>query len=157
MIDNINPFDIFNKGWALLTSGTIDDHNSMTISWGEMGTLWRKSVVTVYVKPCRYTHEFMEQNDYFVLSFFKDECKKALGIMGSKSGREIDKDKLSGLSPISHNNVTIYKEAYMTLVCKKIYQNDLKIDNIPLQEIDTYYQEEAPHTMYIGEVVEVVK
>jgi len=47
----------------------------MTISWDELGTLWNKSVTTVYVKPCRYTYNFMEENDYFVLSFFQEEYR----------------------------------------------------------------------------------
>ena len=77
--------------------------------------------------------------------------------MGSKSGRDVNKDELSGLTPIEHDGLTIYKEAKMTLICKKIYQNDLILDNIPQKEVETYYQEEAPHRMYIGEVIKVIK
>ena len=151
------PFALFHETWALLTAGPINDHNSMTISWGGLGTLWNKDVATVYVKPCRYTYQFMEKNDYFVLSFFDEKYKKSLLVMGSKSGRDFNKDELSGLTPIEHEGLTIYKEAKMTLICKKIYQNDLVLDNIPQKEAETYYQEEAPHRMYIGEVVKVIK
>lgn len=151
-----NPFNIFDKGWALVTSGPIDKHNSMTISWGALGTLWNKPVVTIYIKPCRYTHDFIENNDLFVVSFFDEEYKKALGIMGTKSGRDVDKDQLSNLTPIKHQDVTIYKEASITLICKKIYQNDLDINNIPIQEINNHYNVEKAHTMYIGEVVEII-
>ena len=157
MLDNTNPFDLFNKCWALVTAGPIEKHNSMTVSWGELGTLWRKSVATIYIKPCRYTHIFMEENELFVISFFDENYKKALGIMGSKSGKDVDKDKLSGLTPIAHNDVAIYKEASLTLICKKIYRHDLVKENIPQKEIETYYQVEEPHTMYIGEVVEIIK
>ena len=156
MIDNIKPFDLFHEGWALVTAGPIDNHNSMTVSWGELGTLWSKSVATIYIKPCRYTHKFMEENDLFVISFFKEEYRKALSIMGSKSGRDVNKDEMSGLTPVKHNEVTIYKEAEVSLVCKKIYRHDLVKDNIPEKEIKTYYQIEKPHTMYIGEVVEII-
>ena len=86
------PFEIFHNDWALVTAGPINKHNSMTVSWGGMGTLWSKSVVTIYIKPCRFTYQFLEENDYFVVSFFDEEYKKALGIMGSKSGRDINKD-----------------------------------------------------------------
>lgn len=160
MIDKLNdirPFEIFNKTWALLTVGPIDNHNSMTISWGEMGTLWGKNVCTVYVKPCRYTYEFMESNDYFVLSYYDEKYKKALSVMGSNSGRKVDKDKLSGLTPIKHGDVTFYKEAKLTIVCKKIFYSDLMLDNIPNDAKNTYYKVEKPHRMYIGEVVEVIK
>ena len=153
----IRPFDLFHKGWALLTAGPIDDHNSMTISWGELGTLWNKNVATVYVKPCRYTYNFMEGNDYFVISFFDEEYRDALSIMGSKSGRDINKDELSGLTPVNYEGVTIYKQAKISLICKKIYFNDLLLENIPSDAIKHHYQSEAPHRMYIGEVIKIIK
>ena len=157
MLDNIKPFDLFNKSWALVTAGPINNHNSMTVSWGELGTLWRKNVATIYIKPCRYTHEFMENNEFFVISFFDEEYRKALSIMGTKSGRDVNKDKLSGLTPIGYKDITMYKEAKMTIICKKIYQHDMVLENIPKEALDTYYKAEAPHTMYIGEVIEIIK
>ncbi len=153
----LKPFELFDKQWSLLTAGTLEKHNSMTISWGGIGTLWGKAVATVYVKPCRYTHEFMESNDYFVLSFFSDEYRQNLAVMGSKSGRDINKDEASKLTPIQHGEVVIYKEASMTFICKKIYQNDLDINNIPEAEINNHYSTQAPHTMYIGEIIEIIK
>ena len=38
----------FDSEWALLTAGTIEKFNSMTISWGGVGTLWGKPVVTAF-------------------------------------------------------------------------------------------------------------
>lgn len=152
-----NPFEIFDKQWALVTAGSFSHHNSMTISWGAMGTIWNKRVVTIYIKPARYTHKFIEENEYFVLSFFKEEYRNALSIMGSISGRNADKDKEAKLTPMEHNGVTIYKEADMTLICKKIYQNDLDKNAIPKEQVDRYYKVEEVHTMYIGEVVEIIK
>ena len=38
-------FETFNSGWALLTAGDYNNRNSMTVSWGFMGTLWGKNVV----------------------------------------------------------------------------------------------------------------
>ena len=151
------PFAIFAKEWALLTAGPVNDHNSMTISWGEMGTLWGKDIVTVFVKPCRHTYSFMEKNDYFVLSFYNEEYRAALGIMGSKSGRDVDKDEIAGLTPIEYEGVTIYKEAIRTFICKKIYAADLKLDSIPENELKTYYEVDKPHRLYIGEVTKVIE
>ena len=153
----IKSFELFDKKWALLTAGTIENHNSMTISWGGTGTLWSKPVVTVYVKPCRYTHIFMEENDYFVVSFSPEEYRKKLLIMGSKSGRENNKDELSGLTPVTYKNVTIYQEAEMTIICKKIYHQQFDLKNIPQKDIDTYYLKEEPHTMYVGEVIDILQ
>lgn len=151
------PFELFDKTWSLLTAGPIENHNSMTISWGEMGTLWGKKVATVYVKPIRYTYSFMEKNDIFVLSFFDESFRKALSIMGSKSGRDLNKDEAAGLTPIPHGDTTIYKEAKLTLICRKIYQNDLVLENIPEAVVQTYYTKEKPHRMYVGEVIEMIE
>ena len=60
---SLSPFTAFDKNWALVCAGPINGHNAMTISWGELGTLWGKSVATVYVKPARHTYSFMEKND----------------------------------------------------------------------------------------------
>ena len=96
---NINPFTLFDRDWALLTAGSIERFNSMTISWGSLGTLWGKPIATVYVKPVRYTHNFMEESEYFTLGFFEEKYRSALMLMGSKSGRDTDKAAASGFTP----------------------------------------------------------
>ncbi len=150
------PFTIFDKKWALLTAGKENDFNTMTISWGGMGTLWSKPVVTVYVKPIRYTYKFMEKNDYFTVSFYSDEYKKVLGVLGSKSGRDIDKMNSSGLTPEYLEHGMTFKEAQITLVLKKIYYQDLDQTKFPKDAVDRYYKTEAPHRMYVGEVIDII-
>ena len=79
---SLDIFTQFDKKWALVTAGNQDSFNTMTISWGGMGTIWNKPVATVYVRTSRYTHEFMDNNDYFTVSFFPEEYKQTLGILG---------------------------------------------------------------------------
>ena len=153
---NNYTYDKFKSEWALVTAGDISHHNSMTISWGGVGTIWNKDVVTIYIKPVRYTHTFIDSNDMFVVSFFPIEYRKALSIMGSVSGRDVNKDQESNLTPYEYKGVTLYKEAKISFICKKIYHNELDINSIPQEHIATYYTKEAPHTMYIGEIVEIV-
>ena len=121
-----------------------------------MGTLWRKKAVTVYVKPVRYTYEFMNNNDHFVLSFFDEKYKPSLSVMGTKSGKDVNKDELAKLTPVEYKGVTIYKEAKTTIICRKMYFNDLDINNIPQEAIDNFYLKEKPHRMFIGEVIEII-
>lgn len=92
-------FRKFDKQWALVTAGTPEHYNTMTISWGSLGTLWRRPVATVYVKKNRYTFEFMEQSDYFTVSFYPQEQRRALSLLGSTSGRDGDKVAAAGLMP----------------------------------------------------------
>lgn len=147
----------FDEQWALLTAGPKDHFNTMTISWGGMGTLWSKPVITVYVKPCRYTYEFMENNDYFVVSFFGGQYKKDLGILGSRSGRDGDKLSLTSLTPVEIEHGMTYKEATQTIVCRKIYEQDLDKQKIPQEAIDRYYSDEPVHKMYVGEVINIIE
>lgn len=148
---------LFADKWALVTAGVIDDFNTMTISWGGMGTIWNKPVATVYVKPVRYTHDFMEKNEFFTISFFSEEHRDALKLLGTRSGRDCDKVALSGLTavPCAEDRVT-FREAETTLFCRKIYAQDLDIFAVPPDARRTYYSSEAPHTMYIGEIVSVL-
>ena len=66
------PFENFSKEWALVTAGSKDGYNTMTIGWGAMGTLWSTPVVIVFVKPVRYTSEFLKDNEYFCLGDNRD-------------------------------------------------------------------------------------
>ena len=149
-------FAQFNDKWALLSAGTKDDHNTMTISWGGMGTLWSKPVVTVYVKPCRYTYKFMNDNEYFTVSFYPEDKKPALMIMGSKSGRDIDKDAAAGLIVRDLEKAVTYEEAEVTLLCRKIYRQDMDASHMPEDVVKTHYSIEEPHRLFIGEVVDII-
>lgn len=151
-----NSFTIFDKEWALLTAGKSERYNTMTISWGGLGTLWGKPVATVYVKPVRYTHEFMEQSEYFTVSFYAEKYRPALSLLGSVSGRDGDKVAKAGLTPRALDNAVTFEEAKTTLVCRKIYRQDLDTAQMPAGVVSSYYAEEAAHTMYIGEVVDIV-
>ena len=154
---NVNAFKLFDEEWALITAGTKEDgYNTMTASWGGLGTLWSKPVATVYVKPIRYTHEFMEKNEYFTVSFYTEEQRKALALLGSLSGRDGDKVSKAGLTPAFLDKGVTFKEARVTLLCKKIYRHDFELEQAPQDARERYYASEPPHTMYIGEVVQIL-
>ena len=152
-----NKFDEFESGLVLVTAGTIDKFNTMTIGWGSIGTLWSKPVCNVYIKKNRYTHEFMDNNDYFTVSFFSEQYKKDMAILGTKSGKDIDKVSLTSLTPIEKGNIVYFKEAKYTLVLKKIYKHDFDIDHVPTDVKKNYYIDEPVHTMYVGEVFDIIK
>ena len=146
----------FDSEWALLTAGTTQKFNSMTISWGGVGTLWGKHVVTAYVRTSRYTHEFMDNNEYFTVSFYKD-MKRILGVFGSKSGRDIDKMHYDGLTAKEVDGSVTFEEAEVTLVCKKLFMQQLAVENMTPEVRDAFYSGDAPHDMYIGEIVDIIR
>lgn len=149
---------VFHEDWALVTAGTqADGYNTMTISWGGLGTLWGKPVATVYVKPVRYTHSFLEKNDWFTVSFYPEECREALALLGRLSGRDGDKVAESGLTPRFLENAVTFAEARVTLLCRKIYTQPMDTAAMPEKVVETFYKVEKPHTIFIGEVVEVLR
>lgn len=154
---NVDVFNAFEGDWALVTAGVRGDYNTMTIGWGGLGTLWSRPAATVYVKKNRYTHEFMEKNDWFTVSFFPAEYRKALGYLGSHSGRDGDKVAASGLTPVYLENAVTFREASVTLLCRKMYAHDFDVAKVPPSVTDDYYKTEPPHTVYVGEVVEILK
>ncbi|MGI6074824.1 MAG: flavin reductase [Pyramidobacter sp.] len=150
-------FTLFDRGWALLTAGTKDHWNTMTVSWGALGTLWEVPTATVYVKPVRYTHEFMDACDRFTLAFFFGEHHGDLSLLGSQSGRNGDKVALTSLTPVEVEGGMSFKEAPLTLICRKMYRHDLVRAALPRSAVQKYYEREEPHTMYIGEVLGFVE
>lgn len=150
-------FEQFDKKWALLTAGNKEKFNSMTISWGGMGTLWGKPVVTAYVRTSRYTHDFMDDNDYFTVSFYPEEFKSVLGVFGSKSGRDIDKMNYEGLTAVEAGESMTFAEAEVTLVCRKLFKQKLDETNMPDDVVKAFYSNDASHDMYIGEVVDIIE
>ena len=141
-----SPFAKIGDEWALLTAGTTSGYNTMTVSWGGMGVLWGKDVVTVYVRPQRYTKEFVDANERFTLSFYAPEHKEALRYLGTHSGRDSYKATHVGFTPA-------YEQASLVLVCRKLYADDIKPEKFLDGSIDARcYPEKDYHTMYIAEV-----
>ena len=149
---SINPFTKFAKDWALVTAGTKEKFNSMTIAWGGMGTLWRVPVLQIFIRPNRYTFKFLEENEYFTVSFYDKKYKKALGIMGTKSGKDFDKVQLTGLTPKFLENGITYEEATETYVCKKIYMKEMDKSKFP-DKVSDMYKDEPAHYVIFGELV----
>lgn len=151
-----NPFRLIGDDWMLITAGNKTKYNTMTASWGGVGIMWNKPAATIYVRPQRYTFEFIEASDYFTLSFFTDEYKPALGICGKKSGREIDKAAECNLNAVSVGESIAFQEAKLILLCKKVYHNDIDPANFHDGSIDSAnYPNKDYHRMYIGEIVNV--
>ncbi|MEI3563163.1 MAG: aldo/keto reductase [Agathobacter rectalis] len=123
---SFNPFTKISKEWMLITAGDEEKHNTMTASWGGVGIMWGMNVATAYIRPQRYTKEFVDAEEMFTLSFFKEDYRKALNLCGSKSGRDCDKDKEAGLTPYYTDGTTAYEEADLIFVCRKLYAQEMK-------------------------------
>lgn len=149
-------FSLIGDRWMLVAatdkSGRI---NAMTASWGGMGVLWGKKVAFVFIRPQRYTKRFVDEAAKFTLSFFDDSYKKMLGYMGKVSGKDEDKIAKSGLTVTDRNGAPVFKEASLTLVCRKMYRDTLKEENfIDKSNIEKWYPQKDYHDVYVAEIVE---
>lgn len=158
----INPFTLISDEWLLITAGNEKNgYNTMTACWGHIGAIWGhgKGLPTsiVYIRPQRYTKEFIDKEEFYTLSFFDKEYKKALAYLGTHTGREENKIKHTNLTPVFDENITYFQEAKLILVCQKLYSSSLSEQGFYDKKImeDNYPQKDF-HTMYIGEIVKVL-
>lgn len=141
--------------WGLLTAGGIEDYNTMTIAWGETGTMWWKPVMSAYVVSSRHTYGYMEREDYFVVSLFPPEYREDLQVLGTRSGRDGDKVALTKLTPKAIGHGVTFEEASLTVVCRKLFQQPLDPAALPEQVMSEYYQTMGVHDRFMGEIVDV--
>ena len=145
---------------AILTAGDKNNYNSMTIGWGSLGVIWRRPTFTVYVKPERYTYEFIEKSKFFTVSIIDQKYMKGFEVYGTKSGRDVNKEKESGyhIKFLDDGGIT-FEEAKEVFVCKIICKTHLKEEDLDKEIIQMYeanlagYKSTIPHGQYIGEII----
>lgn len=153
---NFNIFNKLNNEWALVTARNCNKVNTMTVSWGGFGVLWNRNIATIYIRKSRYTKEFIDNSNYFTISFFDEEYKDKLKYLGVKSGRETDKIKDVNFNLIVHNDIPYFSESNMVIVCKKIYSDTLDDKHFLDDTINLNYKDGDYHTMYIGEIEKIL-
>lgn len=152
-----NVFKLIDKDWMLITAGTCEKYNCMTASWGGMGILWKKPVTFIFIRPIRYTFEFAETSQRMSLCFFTEKYRPVLNLCGTKSGRNIDKMNIEGLTPVfSGAGVPFYNEARMAVFVKKLYAQFLDRNSVIEQSVHSLYGDNDYHKMYICEIEQIM-
>ena len=149
-----NPWKMIGDDWMLVAAERNGQVNAMTASWGGVGILWGKAVATIYLRPQRYTKEFVDAGERFTLSFFGGREKKAMGYLGRVSGRdEPDKIEKTELHVREIGGAPAFEEAELVLVCRKMYAQEMKPECfLASGEIEKWYPDRDFHTMYIAEI-----
>ena len=145
-------FRKFNSQWAIVTAGSIDDYNCMTLGWGMMGNVWGHpgSALTIYVQPSRYTFEYMERNDFFTVCFLPEEYREDAQLLGTLSGRDGDKVAKTKLHPVAMEHGVGFEESELCFVCRKICSQQFDLDKVPEFMREGMYSKVEPHYFYIG-------
>ena len=152
-----NPFTMIGDEKMLISAGDRKKFNTMTASWGALGQIWGQRSATVYVRPQRYTREFLDACQLFTLSFFSPDCSKILELCGSKSGRDTDKVAEAGLTPYFVEGTVAFEQAVLVLVCRKLYRMPFTEDGFVVPEVaPEFYPGKDFHIMYTGAVLKVL-
>ncbi|MFI3228789.1 MAG: flavin reductase family protein [Bacillota bacterium] len=151
-----NIFQIMGKEWCAITAGIPESYNTMTAAWGGIGVFVGKNVATAYIRPQRYTKEFVDNNETFTLSFLGASNQKVHSIIGKKSGRDCDKVAEAGLTGMPIAGTMAFEEAEIIMVCKKIYVGDMTEEGFcNSADLERWYPNRDIHTMYIGEITNI--
>ena len=142
--------------WFLIGAKKDDQTNMMTASWGMIGNLWNKEVVNVYVRPTRYTYEFIDNSDTFSCSFFDESYREQLVICGRNSGRDINKVEVCNFDEEIVENAPVYQQAKLTIICRKIASYDLNPTQFIDEMIDQKHYKNDYHRVYTGEIIKVL-
>lgn len=151
-----NIIKMLSEDWMLITAGNNSQFNMMTASWGGLGFLYEKPVTYCFINPTRYTYQLMEKNDTYTLSFYTEAYRNALQYCGSNSGKDTDKVKGAGLTPITTPlGSKAFSEAWLIIECRKLVSQSLTPEAINNNELQQKWMGKQLHKMYIGEIINV--
>lgn len=160
----LNPMTMIAKQWMLITAGNEQNGcNTMTASWGHLGALWGRGAgslptTVIYIRPQRFTKEFVDREDYFTLSVLGEEYRKQLAWLGSHSGRDGNKFTATGLTPAYIDGTSYVAEAELVFVCRKLYHAPLQASGfVDPSIIPGNYPDKDFHEMYVGEILKVLQ
>lgn len=157
-IKDFDPFDRIGNGWMLISAEHCGKVNTMTASWGLLGPLWGKQVVSFYVRPQRFTFSLLEGCSRMSLSFLGEKYRSALRICGSISGREVDKFEAASISCAHYGAVPYIAESEYVMICKKLYSDTLRSECFTFGEPQAHYRGDGCdlHKFYICEIEKIL-
>ncbi len=121
---------------ALISCGDMNKPNVMTAAW--TGIICSDPVITyVSIRPSRYSHELISKNKEFVINIPTCKIAEAVDTVGVKSGRDLDKFELTGLTaePCNKVNAPQVKECPISIECKVLEVRSFGTHDMFLAEV----------------------
>lgn len=131
--------------------------NTMTIGWAGFGIIWSKPVAIVAVRYTRHTYELINKSGVFTISVpTSNVLKKELAFCGSRSGRDYDKLKETGLTPVKGRKVDapVIGECGMHFECQVIYKQAMEPALIDAKIDERFYKGNDFHVLFYGEIID---
>lgn len=151
-----NIIKMLSQDWMLITAGNDTEFNTMTASWGGLGYLFGKPGAFCFINPARHTYALMEKYEYYTLTFYTEAYRDVLQYCGSNSGRDKDKVKETGLTPLTMpSGSKAFGEAWMIIECRKLVSQPLSQESIANEEIRKEWIGKQINKLFIGEIINV--
>ena len=133
---------------ALVSCGTMEEHNVLTAAW--TGIVNSEPPMTyVSIRPQRHSHSIIMEKGEFVINLPTEAIVKATDLCGVKSGRDVDKFALAGLTAEPSNLVAApgIAECPISLECKvrevtHLGSHDMFLADIVAVDVDPKYVDE---------------
>lgn len=154
-----NACKAIGKDWMLVAASKDGKTNAMTASWGGLGVMWGKNAAYIFIRPQRFTKEFIDGSDTLSLTFYDEKYRDTLSYMGRVSGRDEEKIAEAGLNTVvdADSNTPYFKEAKTVLICRKMYAQELQSECFIDQEAnEKWYPQKDYHTMYVCEIKKIL-
>lgn len=152
-----NPFKLIGEDWLLVAAEKENRVNMLTASWGQVGIMWGKPVVNIFIRESRFTKTYIDSGETFTICVLPQELRSVYNFCGSKSGRDFDKVKETRLT-VEHDGVFPYfKESRLVIECKKLYGQVLSESAfLDKETYKKWYPTNDLHTQYIAEITKIL-
>jgi len=123
--------------------------NVITLGWLQFGVIWNEPVVSILVRPTRYSFELLKFHNEFTINIMPDEYNDVLQFCGSNSGKYLDKFSETRLKKINSREVktSSLKDAELTLECKTLYKGGIVPDNLSDLVLAKFYRDGDYHVI----------
>ena len=135
--------------------------NIITLAW--VGTVCTNPpMVSISVRPERYSYPILKETGEFVINLTTKELAFATDYCGVKSGRDVDKFKEMGLTPIPASEVKapMIKESPVNIECKvrqilPLGSHDMFLADVVAVHADEKYMDEK-HKFHLEQAKPII-
>jgi flavin reductase (DIM6/NTAB) family NADH-FMN oxidoreductase RutF len=143
------------EGLLLCSMDSAGKPNVMTIGWLTGGTIWSKPILTVLVRPSRFTYSRLAQVNEFTVNVLPAAFAEAIQHCGAASGCDGDKFAHTGLKPVAAQEirVPIIEQGVVHYECRVVHTNEVIPANLAADIKASAYTNGDFHRIYFGELL----
>jgi flavin reductase (DIM6/NTAB) family NADH-FMN oxidoreductase RutF len=142
-------------GILMATGNYKEKENLITIGWVQFGFIWSSPVISVMVRPSRYSFDLLQKYNTFTINVLSESYKKQIDFCGTNSGSYCDKFKETGLTKnrTPSFNVSHIKESEIILECEVVHTNDVLPETLSDLYLAKYYSSGDYHKIFTGAII----